>query len=130
MLRILNVAAIMALLGSAVYAYSIKYDTILYTEQIAKTKHAIKKEREAIGMLRAEWAHLTRPERIQALADKHLDLQPLQLTQIVRADKLPERGGRVDSIGRQLELLGLGEPTNTPRDDQPTGRTPANRTPR
>ena len=130
MLRILNVVAIAALIGSAVYAYSIKYDTILYTEQIAKTKRAIKTERDAIGVLRAEWAHLTRPERIQALADKHLDLQPLQLTQIVRADKLPDRGGRVDSIGRQLELLGLGEPTNTPRDDQPTGRTPANRTPR
>jgi cell division protein FtsL len=125
MLRILNVAAILALLGSAVYAYSIKYDTILYTEQIAKTKHAIKKEREAIGMLRAEWAHLTRPERIQALADKHLDLQPMQLSQIVRADKLPERGGKVDSIGRKLEMLGLSEPTNTPADDQPRGRTPS-----
>jgi cell division protein FtsL len=125
MLRILNVAAVLALLGSAVYAYSIKYDTILYTEQIAKTKHAIKKERDAIGMLRAEWAHLTRPERIQALADKHLDLQPMQLSQIVRADRLPEKGGKVDSIGRKLEMLGLSEPTNTPNDDQPRGRTPS-----
>ncbi len=67
-------------------------------------------------MLRAEWAHLTRPERIQALADKFLDLQPIALRQIVSADALPERTARTDAIGGKLESLGLAEPTNTPHD--------------
>jgi cell division protein FtsL len=121
MWRILHLVAIAALIGSAVYAYSIKYETILFAEQIAKTKHRIEDERNAIAMLRAEWAHLTRPERIQALALKHLDSQPLQLTQIAGLADLPQAAPRVDTIGRKLEDLGIGGPTAAPRDPVPAG---------
>jgi len=121
MWRILHLVAIAALIGSAVYAYSIKYETILFAEQIAKTKHRIEDERNAIAMLRAEWAHLTRPERIQALALRHLDTQPLQLAQIARLADLPQAGPRVDTIGRKLEDLGIGVSTSTPRDPTPAG---------
>jgi cell division protein FtsL len=128
MLRFLNVMAIVALVGSAVYAYSIKYETIFYAERITKLKHEMQAERQAIGTLRAEWSHLTRPERIQELSAKHLDLQPLALTQIVKADSLPERAAKVDSIGRKLESLGLSEPTNTPREGKAAApATPAAR---
>ena len=41
MLRYLNVLAIAALIGSAVYAYSIKYETMLFSEQIVKTRQEI-----------------------------------------------------------------------------------------
>jgi len=123
MWRILHLVAIAALIGSAVYAYSIKYETILFAEQIAKTRHRIDEERNAIGMLRAEWAHLTRPERIQILAVKHLDTQPLQLTQIVRLSELPLAAPRVDTIGRKLEDLGIAGPTRTPRDATLAGGT-------
>src|SRR5438309_843603 len=63
MWRLLHFAAIAALVGSAVYAYSIKYETIWYAEQIVKTNHKITAEHDQIAMLRATWAHLTRPER-------------------------------------------------------------------
>lgn len=116
MVRILNLLAVIALIGSAIYAYSIKYETIFHAEKIVKLKHEIKAEQDQIGMLRAEWAHLTRPERIQALADKLLDLQPVALTQIVSADALPAKAQKIDAIGRKLEALGLTEPTNTPRE--------------
>jgi hypothetical protein len=90
----------------------------LYAEQIVKLKNLNQRERESIAVLRAEWAHLTRPTRIQALADQHLDLKQLTMDQIVQVTDLPDRAPKVDSIGRKLELLGLLEPTNTPRDDQ------------
>ncbi len=129
MVRILNIIAIAALIGSAIYAYTVKYETIFHAERIVKLKHEIKAKQDQIGVLRAEWAHLTRPERIQALADKLLPLQPVALTQIVTADALPAKAPKVDSIGRKLESLGLAEPTNTPRDGQtlspPTPSTPA-----
>lgn len=119
MLRYLNIIAVLALLSSAVYAYSIKYETILTSEQIVKTKHAIEREKNAIVTLRSEWAHLTRPERIQTLADKHLgDMKQMALTQIVKPGELPDKAERVDTIGRKLELLGLSEPTATPRDEK------------
>ncbi|HYP57601.1 MAG TPA: hypothetical protein VEQ35_04875 [Beijerinckia sp.] len=123
MVRILNLFAVLALLGSAIYAYSIKYETIFRAETIVKLKHEIRAEQDQIGILRAEWAHLTRPERIQALADKLLDLQPVALNQIVKADALPDKAARVDAIGHKLESLGLSEPTNTPGDRATGGST-------
>ncbi len=116
MVRFLNFVAVIALVGSAIYAYSIKYETIFHAERIVKLKHEIKAEQDEIATLRAEWAHLTRPERVQALADKFLELQPVALRQIVRADALPERTAKTDAIGDKLDALGLAEPTNPPRE--------------
>lgn len=125
MVRILNIIAIAALIGSAIYAYSIKYKTIFHAETVAQLKSDIKKEQDQIGMLRADWAHLTRPERVQALSESLLDLQPLALNQIVKAEALPDKAPKVDSIGRKLEDLGLLLPTNTPGDTAGSGATPS-----
>jgi hypothetical protein len=113
MLRILNIAAIVALIGSAVYAYSIKYQTSFYAEQILEMKHEVRAERDAIAALRAEWSFLTRPERLQRLSDRYLDLQQLSVGQIVAASAIPDKTARVDSIGQRLDSLGLGGSTNT-----------------
>ncbi|HEY4923065.1 MAG TPA: hypothetical protein VII20_01515 [Roseiarcus sp.] len=126
MWRLLHVIAIGALVASAVYVYSLKYQTIYDSEQIVKTRHLIAREHDAINMLRAEYAFLTRPDRLQALADKQLDMQPLSLHQIVKASDLPEPVAKIDSIGRKLESLGLGGPTATPNAGV-TGATPSTR---
>ena len=115
MIRFFNVVACLALIGSAGYAYSIKYQTLYQSEQIAKMKREIAGVRDALGMQRAEWAFLTRPERLQPLVDKYLDLQQTTAGQFGSLASLPERTQRVDTIGRKLEALGLGEPTNTPQ---------------
>ena len=126
MIRILNIIAIAALIGSAIYAYSIKYKTMFHAETVASLKTEIKKEQDQIGLLRAEWAHLVRPERVQALSDKLLDLQPLALGQIVKVDAIPDKpGGHVDAIGRELAELGLAQPTSTPGDTSTNSATPA-----
>ncbi len=110
MLRLLNIVAVLALIGSAVYAYSIKYQTAYRAEQIAKTKIEIKAEQDAIAVLRAEWAYMTRPERLQPLAEKYLpDLKPLQVTQLVPAQSLPQKT-HGDSIGAKLGEIGLSLP--------------------
>ena len=125
MWRIIHVCAIALLVGSAVYAYSIKYETIWYAEQVVKLKNKIQREHEDISVLRAEWAHLTRPERIQTLVDRHMETQVLSLSQIVRATDLPDKAVKVDAIGRKLEALGFSEPTNTPGDARSLSATPA-----
>ena len=81
-------------------------------------------EKDEISLLRAEWAQLTRPERVQALAAKFLDLQALDLAQIVRPADLPDRVPRVDSIGRKLDMLGLGDASSTPRNATAGATTP------
>ena len=128
-LRYINAIAVFALLGSAAYAYSIKYETILYSAKIQKLKNANEKQRDRIGMLRAEWAHLSRPERVQELSDRHLKLQQLELDQIVSFKEIPERPPKTDSIGRKLKLLGLDVSTATPGSgaSDVTGSIPSSR---
>jgi cell division protein FtsL len=131
MIRFLHMIAVSALVASALYAYSVKYDTLYYAEQVAKTKAKVHKERDAIAVLKAEWQLLNRPDRLQAIADKHLgDLQPLSVHQLARLADLPNRPPPADEIGRKLEALGLLEPTETPKGKQPgDARTPSTRTP-
>jgi cell division protein FtsL len=108
MWRLLHLIAIAGLIGSAGYVYRIKYQTILESEQIVKLKHQINRTQDEIGVLRAEYEHLARPDRIQELADKLIGMQPLALNQIARAEEIPEKNSQADSIGRKLESLGLG----------------------
>jgi cell division protein FtsL len=133
MLKIFHAIAIFGLLASASYVYSIKYDTLYQAEHVAKLKSRVQRERAAIAVLRAEWQKLDRPERIQALASKGLDLQPMNVTQFVRLADIPLRQPKTDEIGRKLELLGLGLPTQTPDERSKTSdaRTPSSsKTPR
>jgi cell division protein FtsL len=114
MWRLMHAAAIAALIGSAAYVYGVKYRTIYASEQLVKTRHQIDKEKDAINLLRAEYAHLARPDRVQALAGSKLGLEPLTLSQIATVDELPEAQPKVDSIGRALESLGFTADNATP----------------
>ena len=130
MTKLLHIVAISALIGSAGYAYSIKYDTLFYSEQVAKLKSKVQREREAIAVLQAEWQYLDRPDRLQAAADQHLDLQAMKIQQLARLSDLPNRPDRGDEIGRKLEALGLLGPTETPKDRTSVAHTPSTQTPR
>jgi hypothetical protein len=58
---------------------------------IAKAKADMEDNAEAIKLLKAEWSSLTRPERIQALAEKHLGLKKIEPDQYISQDELPAR---------------------------------------
>lgn len=105
--RFFNVLAIVVLIGTASYAYSIKYDSAYQLEQAAKLKSRIQRERDAIAVLRAEWQLLNRPERLQRLTDKHLDLQPLNIQQLARLSDIAPKAERGDELGKKLEAMGL-----------------------
>jgi hypothetical protein len=95
-----------ALIISAALLYKVKYDTTKEANHIVQVKNEIIKEKETIQLLKAEWAYVNRPENIQALAQKYLDLRPIGLTQIGLRGGLPEKQGVADDpIGRMLEAL-------------------------
>ncbi len=130
MIRFIHMMVICGLIASAGYAYSIKYETLYHAEQVAKLKAKAQKERDVIAVLKAEWHLLNRPDRLQAAAERHLDLQPLGVQQLARLSDLPDRPPRADEIGRKLEALGLLESTATPKDNRPgDARTPTSRIP-
>ncbi|MGA0597115.1 cell division protein FtsL [Enterovirga sp. CN4-39] len=124
MIRFLHILAITGLIGSAAWAYSIKYDTLYYAEEVVKLRRKIERERDAIAVAKAEMALLTRPDRLQRLADQNLDLQPLGIYQLGTVADLPQKPAKSDAIGMKLEAL-FREPTATPKDRR-TGdaRTP------
>ncbi|MEN3931313.1 hypothetical protein WJT86_09615 [Microvirga sp. W0021] len=108
MTRFLHIIAILALISSAIYAYSIKYDTLYYSEQVAKLKNKIEKEKGSIAVLKAEWQLLNNPERLQSAALQNLDLQIMDIEQLGRWSEIPNRPDRGDEIGKKLQALGLG----------------------
>jgi hypothetical protein len=114
MFRFFNIIAVVVLVGSAVYAYEIKYSTLYQAEQLAKAKRDLSRETDRVAMLKAEWTNAANPERIEALAGKYLGGQTLQLTQIVTPSAVPEKQARGDEIGAKLNDLGVSAPTRTP----------------
>ena len=62
----------------------------MQAERVAKLRGEFRRERDAIAALRAEWAKLDTPGRIQGLADRHLALRPIMPTQFDNLDHLPD----------------------------------------
>jgi cell division protein FtsL len=91
MIRILNLCAIVLLVLAAAYVYEIKFESTLRAERVGKMRADVRRERDAIAALRAEWATLDNPARIQGLARRHLQLRPADATQYDSLQHLPER---------------------------------------
>ncbi len=91
MVKVFNAFLVVCLLVSAFFLYSLEHSTRGLERQIAKMKTGISNERESIKLLNAEWSSLTRPERLQKLAEDQLKLKPLTASQIVTLADLPAK---------------------------------------
>ena len=90
-MRLIHLIVVAALVTAAGAVYKIKFKSTVQAERVAKLRAEIRHERDAIAALRVEWAQLDNPTRIQALAEHHLALKPIDPTQVERLDRLPER---------------------------------------
>jgi len=91
MMRVLNICLIGALVLAAADVYTIKFESARQAQRLAKLRLEIRRERDAVAALRAEWAKLDNPARIQDLARRHLQLRPVEGRQMDALDNLPER---------------------------------------
>lgn len=109
MMRILNVVVLVTLIVAASVVYRVKYEATRHAEQVARLRLEIAREREAIAELKAQWAQLNSPDRLQALAEKHLRLRPLAINQMHDLASLPEKPViDPDPIGSMLEAMDAG----------------------
>lgn len=110
-MRIVHLFVICALVFAAAYVYRIKMDSTVRTEKVLRLRADIREQRDAIATLRAEWAKLESPARLQGLASRHLTLQPIQASQYDSLKNLPPRPpsfvkpGDPDPIGSMIESV-------------------------
>jgi hypothetical protein len=104
---------------AAAYVYKIKFESTLQAQQVAKLRHDIQKERDAIAALRAEWSQLESPSRIQGIVERHLGLKPIEATQFDTVDHLPQRPTELvppasdDPIGAMIDNMHGDLPTGS-----------------
>ncbi len=89
-MRLLNILVIGALILAASFVYKIKFDSTLQAEKVVRLRGDLRHEREAIATLRAEWARLDNPARLQALAQRYLPLKPID-PRAIRHSRPPAR---------------------------------------
>ena len=110
-MRIIHLLVIGVLVFAAAYVYRIKMESTVRTERVLRLRSEIREQRDAIAALRAEWAKLDAPLRLQGLADRHLALKPLVATQYDSLKNLPERPpsfvkpGDADPIGAMIQTI-------------------------
>lgn len=108
MIRLVEAMMVAATIVVAIALYAVKYDTGQVAAGIADLKGQIRDERETMTILRAEWSLLNQPERIQQLAEKHLELEPVRSSQIRDLGDIPEMASdeaMADLVERSLTAL-------------------------
>jgi hypothetical protein len=87
----LSVLAILGMIGLAFWAYQQNYATQAALSKTERLRSEIREVHMRLGVLRAEWAYLNRPDRLRDLADINFDrlgLLPFD----------PEQFGRIDEV--------------------------------
>ena len=110
-MRLLHLVVICSLIFAAAYVYRIKMESTARVERVLKLRAEIREQRDAIAVLRSEWAKLDAPLRLQGLAERHLPLKPLNANQYDQLKNLPERPpsfvrpGEPDPIGAMITTI-------------------------
>src|SRR3979409_1250914 len=80
-MRFIHLLVIGALVFAAAYVYRIKMESTARTERVLRLHADVREQRDAIAAVRAEWARLAAPVRLQGLAERHLTLKPISANQ-------------------------------------------------
>jgi len=83
MLRALNALLLLATLAATVVLYALKHDTRRLELRVEERERALERLENDVRILRAERAHLARPERLEILA-RTLGLTPIGHAQYLR----------------------------------------------
>ncbi len=107
--------AVIAVMGMAFWAYRENYRTQARIAEMSRVRGEISDLRERLGLLRAEWAYLNRPERLRELVDLNFErllLIPLTPEQFVAIPQVawPDPADALPDPEAEDVLTGAGEP--------------------
>jgi hypothetical protein len=92
MLRTFDIVLIVVMTAAATVTYTIKHKAENKLEEVRSLEAQIKLEEDTIDLLRADWALLTQPNRLDRLVkayDQDLKLVPTDPTQLSHPEELP-----------------------------------------
>jgi hypothetical protein len=81
--------ALAALVG--VGLFQLKHEVQALDEELVRLNRQIAEEHRTIHVLKAEWSYINQPQRLERLAQRHLDLVPMMPQQITRLGDVPRR---------------------------------------
>jgi hypothetical protein len=102
MMRTVNFALVLITAIVCLATYRIAEDARVARATLVKTERQIAREHQALVVLGAEWARVTRPQRIQALAERHLPLTDAPVIELASFSMLPHRGSEPPMPGGPL----------------------------
>ncbi|HVY18868.1 MAG TPA: hypothetical protein VHA70_02155 [Bauldia sp.] len=111
--RIFNLVLLVAMIIGAAVTYDMKHKAEMAADKVARLQAEIAKEKDKIAVLRAEWAMLTQPARLQSVVDKYADyfkLQPFSPKQLATIDEIPLKQSPVLAPNGALGLRTAGGP--------------------
>jgi cell division protein FtsL len=92
MIRMLNIFCV-ALMGLSILAlYHVSEKSRVAHMELTQTIQQIAAEKARIGVLETEWQNVASPERIQQLAQAHLNMADTATVQLSSFDQLPRKG--------------------------------------
>ena len=91
MIRILNFTLIVITGLISLGVYRIAEQARMTAVELRETKTAVTRESQSLTVLGAEWARLTQPARIQALAQRYLRLEDRPAVQRASITQLPPK---------------------------------------
>lgn len=92
MLKTFDIVLIGVMTAMASVTYTIKHHAELKLEEVRRLESEIKLERDTIDLLKADWALVSQPNRLERLVNTYnseLQLQPTLSTAIVQPSELP-----------------------------------------
>jgi hypothetical protein len=72
--------------------FQLKHEVQALEDEMFRLNRSIVAEQQAIHVLKAEWSYINQPQRLQAMAARHLDLQVMKPSQLGSLADLPMRG--------------------------------------
>ena len=124
MLRSFDIVLIVVMTAAATVTYTIKHQAENKLEEVRKLEAGIKLEEDTIDLLRADWALLTQPNRLEKLVtvyQQDLQLAPTASTQLARPEELPMLKADLPPPDDVLEAMGMAKGKGKAK--RPTAKT-------
>lgn len=110
------------LFAAAAFAlYLVKYRVQDIRDEVTGIESELRKEKETLVLLQAEWSYLNRPEHLRKLADKYLKVKmpstydmtdisvlPMKGQPFVRVNHMPSANGQA-LAEREASVISVGE---------------------